>query len=196
MFTGIVEATGKVAAVGDGRLVVASPLLADAPIGASVSVAGVCLTVVEHSDAGDLFGVPFDRIAPVLDRTTLGGLEAGSQVNLELAMPATGRFDGHVVQGHVDGVGSVEAFAEEEGRVTLTIRPPSRLLSHIAEKGSIAIDGVSLTVAGVSGDTFSVALIPHTLEMTTLGGLAPGDRVNLETDVIAKYVERILESRR
>ncbi|HLV91070.1 MAG TPA: riboflavin synthase, partial [Acidimicrobiia bacterium] len=83
-----------------------------------------------------------------------------------------------------------------EGRVTLTIRPPSRLLSHIAEKGSIAIDGVSLTVAGVSGDTFSVALIPHTLEMTTLGGLAPGDRVNLETDVIAKYVERILESRR
>jgi riboflavin synthase len=192
MFTGIVEATGKVAAVGDGRLIVASPLLADAPIGASVSVAGVCLTVVEHSDAG----TRFDVVPETLDRTTLGGLEVGSQVNLELAMPATGRFDGHVVQGHVDGVGSVEAFAEEEGRVTLTIRPPSRLLSHIAEKGSIAIDGVSLTVAGVSGDTFSVALIPHTLEMTTLGGLAPGDRVNLETDVIAKYVERILESRR
>lgn len=192
MFTGIVEATGKVAALADGRLVVSSPLLVDVPIGASVSVAGVCLTVVEHGGEG----TRFDVVPENLDRTTLGSLEVGDLVNLELAMPSAGRFDGHIVQGHVDGVGTVVSMRDDHGRVTLTIAPPRGLMPHIAEKGSIAVDGVSLTVASVEDDTFSVALIPHTLGVTTLGGLATGDRVNLETDVIAKYVERILENRR
>ena len=192
MFTGIVEATGKVANVGDGALAVSSPLLSGAPLGASVSINGVCLTIVENADGT----ARFDVVPETLDRTNLGGLDIGDLVNLELAMPATGRFDGHVVQGHVDGVGEVVSFVAEEGRVTLTVAPPAELMNHIAEKGSITIDGVSLTVAGVGEGTFSVALIPHTLESTTLGSVAEGDAVNLETDVIAKYVERILEGRR
>ncbi|MFO7300276.1 MAG: riboflavin synthase [Actinomycetes bacterium] len=192
MFTGIVEATGEVVASGEGRLVVDSPLLAGSAIGASISVSGVCLTVVDN-DGGR---AAFDVVPETLDRTTLGGLRPGDRVNLERAMPAHGRFDGHIVQGHVDGVGVVVSLDREDERVTLTIEPPPRLMPHIAEKGSIAIDGVSLTVAGVGEATLSVALIPHTLEITTLGRLAVGDRANLETDVIAKYVERILEARR
>lgn len=192
MFTGIIEATGKVASIGNGALTVASPLLAETPIGASIAINGVCLTVVEHDEDS----ARFDVVPETLDRTNLGELDTGEFVNLERAMSATGRFDGHVVQGHVDDVGEVSSIEEAAGRVTLTVIPPARLMAHIAEKGSITIDGVSLTVAAVTADSFQVALIPHTLESTTLGSVRTGDRVNLETDVIAKYTERILEARR
>jgi len=110
-------------------------------------------------------------------------------------MPATGRFDGHIVQGHVDGIGSIDRLSDDDGERLLTVSPPEDLMPFIVEKGSITVDGVSLTVAGLSEGTFSVALIPHTLEMTTLGLRKPGDAVNLEVDVLAKYVERLLEAR-
>jgi riboflavin synthase len=192
MFTGIVEAKGTVAAVGDAHISVTSPILADADIGASVAVNGVCLTVVSTEEDT----ARFDIVPETLRRTNLGSLGDSSEVNLELAMPASGRFDGHVVQGHVDGVGRVTAVDTGEDGVMVRISAPPRLAPQIAEKGSITIDGVSLTVVGVEGDQFTVALIPHTLVSTTLGELAEGDLVNLETDVLAKYTQRLLEAGR
>ncbi len=191
MFTGIIEERGKVAAIGDGGspLEISASLLLDAPTGSSVAVNGVCLTVVETTERG----ARFDVVAETLTRSNLGALGIGDEVNLERAMPADGRFDGHFVQGHVDGTGSVLTLERGEQGVTLAISAPERLMRHIVEKGSITVDGVSLTVAAVGEDRFTLALIPHTLEMTTLGHLAGGDVVNLETDVLAKYVERIVE---
>lgn len=189
MFTGIVEDKGKVTECGRGALAVASRLLTGLPIGASVAVNGVCLTVVEPDESG----ARFDVVPETIDRTNLGGLAVGDEVNLELAMRASGRFDGHMVQGHVDGTGKVMALEQAEDRVTLRVRAPRDLMAHIVAKGSITVDGVSLTVAGVTDEGFSVALIPHTIESTTLGSRRPGDRVNLETDVIAKYLERLVE---
>ncbi len=191
MFTGIVEATGKVTEVGDGSLVVDSPLFAGTRVGDSISINGVCLTAVDVG--GD--SIRFDVVPETLSRTGLGSLGLGDLVNLERAMPATGRFDGHIVQGHVDGTGTVISLDEGDGGVVLTIAAPPQLMSHIAVKGSITVDGVSLTVAGIESDRFWVALIPHTLESTTLGSTEAGDTVNLETDVFAKYVERLLEAR-
>lgn len=190
MFTGIIEDKGKVAGFGEGgaTLVISAPGLASTPVGGSVAINGVCLTVVETTDTG----VRFDVVAETLARTNLGRLAVGDEVNLERAMAAGGRFDGHIVQGHVDGTGSVLGLESGESGVTLTIAPPGHLLEQIVEKGSITVDGVSLTVSSVTPTTFAVALIPHTLELTTLGSLGAGDAVNLETDVIAKYVQRLM----
>ncbi len=194
MFTGIIEQVGEVSNVeqtGQGRLVtVRGEILAGLGIGASVAVDGVCLTAagVEGSQ------VTVDVVPETLERTTLGALAVGDLVNLERPMPASGRFDGHIVQGHVDGVGTVESVVDEGGGVIMTVVPPSGLLGQIVEKGSIAVDGVSLTVAGMNERAFRVALIPHTLKVTTLGLRKAGDAVNLESDVIAKYVERMMRA--
>lgn len=193
MFTGIVEDKGKVSEVSEGgrALSVSSEILLDLPVGASVAVDGVCLTVAEKTASGALF----DVVPETLSRTNLGGVGVGDEVNLERAMPATGRFDGHIVQGHVDGVGEVVALASAGGAVTLTIAAGPAILAQVVEKGSIAIDGVSLTVARLDEGRFDVALIPHTLEATTLGSLGSGDKVNLETDILAKYVQKMREGK-
>jgi riboflavin synthase len=193
LFTGIVEQKGTVTQVaesGEGRrVVITSPLLADVAVGASISVNGVCLTAVECNDGS----VTLDVIPETLARTNLGELAEGAEVNLERPMPAAGRFDGHIVQGHVDGTGKIRSLTREEpGAVVMTIDTQPELLRYIVEKGSITVDGVSLTVASVDDLGFSVALIPHTLEVTTLGLRTQGDTVNLETDVLAKYVERLV----
>lgn len=196
MFTGIVEQVAEVRTVGETaagrRLALALPSVPDElEIGDSVSVAGVCLTVVGVNGGG----MEVDVIPESLDRTTLGFLGPGDRVNVELAMPAAGRFDGHLVQGHVDGVGTVRDLIRGDNGVSMTIEARRDLMRYIVEKGSITVDGVSLTVAGLGESTFDVALIPHTLAVTTLGLLEAGARVNLEVDVLAKYVERLMEAR-
>ena len=193
MFTGIVEATGAIVEVagfdGGTRLVIEAPGIADGlEIGDSVAVQGVCLTATAVSDGG--FGV--DLVSETLRRTSLGNLRPTHQVNLERAMPASGRFDGHIVQGHVDGVGTVRAIAPEGDGRRITVEFPPQLARYIVEKGSITVDGVSLTVASLDEETFDVALIPHTLDVTTFGALQPLSPVNLEVDILAKYVERLM----
>jgi riboflavin synthase len=192
MFTGLVEATGAVAAVeqlGEGvRLSVATPLAAELSDGDSVAVNGVCLTA--RGATADSFAA--DVMAETLRRSSLGPLAAGDTVNLELPVRAGGRLGGHVVQGHVDGVGTVASSADEGFARIVRVAAPETLLRYIVEKGSIAIDGVSLTVSAVDGEAFEVSLIPETLERTTLGKLTPGSSVNLEVDVLAKYVEKLM----
>jgi riboflavin synthase len=195
MFTGIVEQIGSVAEVTDNatgrRMVLSGAALGDLPVGASLAVNGVCLTAVETGPGT----VAVDVIPETLQRTNLAALVRESQVNLERPMPVDGRFDGHIVQGHVDGVGTVSAVDETtDGGVIMTVRIPEGLSRYLVEKGSVTIDGVSLTVAGLGEEDFSVALIPHTLEVTPLGLRKPGDTVNLEMDVVAKYVERLLKT--
>lgn len=201
MFTGIVEEIGTVSSLThDGENVdirIEAPLVAsDAVHGASIAVNGVCLTVVAH----DAAGFTADVMGETLDRSSLGALRAGGQVNLERAMPAGGRLAGHIVQGHVDGVGTL-LHRDSHGKWdVLRFSLPPELAKYVVEKGSITIDGVSLTVSAVSGADaedpwFEVSLIPTTLKLTTLGERAQGDRVNLEVDVLAKYVERALASR-
>ena len=195
MFTGIVELIGEVSSVDEQdsglRLVVRAAGLGDLPTGASISVNGVCLTVVEAA----VDEVTVDVIPETLLRTTLSDVVSGVRVNLERPMPANGRFDGHIVQGHIDGVGVVMSIVSDSGGTVMTIATPGSLRTYLVEKGSVTVDGVSLTVAGMTDDGFDVALIPHTLEVTTLGLLKPGDTVNLEVDVLAKYVERLLKVR-
>jgi riboflavin synthase len=189
MFSGIVEELGRVRAVDAHRLEVACrTVTADSPIGASVAVNGVCLTVVDR-DGGRL---AFDLSEETLARTALGAVRRGTRVNLERPVTLATRLSGHLVQGHVDGVGTVVSVVRDDaGGATFRVRVPAELLRYVVHKGSIAIDGVSLTVASVHEDGISVALIPHTLAVTTLGTAAPGDPVHLEVDVIAKYVERL-----
>jgi riboflavin synthase len=193
VFTGIVRERGRVASVeGDSegvRLVVDAPATAaDARVGDSVSVSGVCLTVTS-ARAGTL---SFDAVPETLRRSSLGTLAAGDAVNLELALRAGDPLGGHYVQGHVDGVGVVRSIDREgEGR-RVWIDTPTETRRYLVEKGSIAVDGVSLTIAELEEKGFSVALVPHTLAETTLGALAPGHQVNLEVDLLAKYVERLL----
>ncbi|HEY4937799.1 MAG TPA: riboflavin synthase, partial [Actinomycetota bacterium] len=160
----------------------------DLAIGDSIAVNGVCLTVMELE--GGSFAAELSE--ETLARTSLGTLTGGSPVNLERPVPVGGRLGGHVVQGHVDGTGTVAALDAQEGSVLMRIEAPRALQRYLVEKGSVAVDGVSLTVAGVRGDAFSVALIPHTLTATTLQSKAPGDAVNLEVDILAKYVESLL----
>lgn len=201
MFTGIVEELGTVLALdtleADGRtdsarLTIAGPLVtADASHGASISVNGVCLTVVTHG--GGEFTV--DVMAQTLTLTSLGALRPGDRVNLERAMAANGRFGGHVVQGHVDGVGTILRRTPGERWEVVEISLPADLAGYVVAQGSITVDGVSLTVAGLTESTFSVSLIPTTLDLTTLGTKSVGDPVNLEVDVLAKYVERLLATR-
>jgi len=185
MFTGIVRERGRVVAFDGSRLVVASGT--EAEIGDSVAIAGVCLTVAERG-SGTL---SFDVVAETLDRSTLGGLAGGDEVNVEPALRAGDPLGGHIVQGHVDGVGSLRGNADG-----LTwFDAPGDVLRYCVEKGSISVDGTSLTVAALDDAGFAVALVPHTLEATTLGTLEPGDNVNLEADVIGKYVERLTMNR-
>jgi riboflavin synthase len=196
MFTGIVEEKGHIVrtirADQGMRIEVDGPLVSgDLEIGDSIAVNGVCLTVVAATSTG----FSADVVKETLDRTNLGGLQAGSAVDLERPMSATGRFDGHIVQGHVDGVGRVDRVSPEgEGR-RMSIKAPERLNRFMVEKGSVTVDGVSLTIAGLIEGGFEAALIPHTLAVTVLGERLPGDLVNLEVDVIAKYVERLLKER-
>lgn len=192
MFTGIVLELGTVAAFAGSRLVVAAPeTAAGAVVGDSVSVAGVCLTVVEAGE-GQL---AFDVVPETLSCTALAGLEPGSTVNLEPSLRVGDRLGGHVVQGHVDAVGRVRSMTPEDDSRRVWIDAPDAVLGTIVEKGSIAVDGVSLTVAAFDDDGFEVALIPHTLEATTLGRVEPGDELNLEADVLGKVVERLVEAR-
>jgi riboflavin synthase len=190
MFTGIVEERGTVLEAGASRLVVGCRTVdGDSDIGSSVAVSGVCLTVVARG-SGDL---SFDLSPETLNRSTLGRLAPGDPVNLERPVTLSARLGGHLVQGHVDGVGEVGVVdRDDEGGATITIRVPEGLLRYVVEKGSITVDGVSLTVAEIAGEGIRVALIPHTLAVTSLGTLVPGDLVNLEVDVIAKYVERLM----
>ena len=192
MFTGLIEAVGKVAnvvrdradAAGLMRLRIEAPFSKELQIGESVSVGGVCLTVVERGEGW--FEV--DVVAETLDRTTLGDLKIENFVNLERALKVGDRLGGHFVQGHVDGVGEVVTPGDVRLRVSLL----PDLSRYVAEKGSITVCGVSLTVAKVESDYFEVALIPHTLENTTLGHLHEGDRVNLEVDLLARYLKNLL----
>ena len=191
MFTGIVEERGRVAVAGDGHLVLeARTVVRDSDVGASVSVNGVCLTVVGRTDTS----LRFDLSEQTIERTCLRDLRPGDPVNLERPVTLVARLGGHLVQGHVDGVGEVTRVdADTTGGARLSLRVPAELARYVVERGSIAIDGVSLTIAAVDGEEITVALIPHTLAVTTLGFAAPGRQVNVEADVIARYVERSME---
>ncbi|WP_300019543.1 riboflavin synthase [Pseudonocardia sp.] len=195
MFTGIVEEMGEVLAVQESAEVVVftvrgALVTTDAGHGDSIAVNGVCLTVIDPDGAtGDTFRV--ELVPETLTRSSLSAVTAGTPVNLERAVPVGGRLGGHIVQGHVDGVATLisRTPAERSDELRFSLTPD--LARYVVEKGSITVDGVSLTVAGVSADTFTVALIPTTLAHTTLGFRRPGDTVNIEVDVVAKYVERL-----
>ena len=197
MFTGIVEEMGKISAIRQGAksaqlTIQAQTVLEGTRIGDSIAVNGVCLTVTSLSASA----FTADVMAESLRRSALGDLSPGSPVNLERAMAANGRFGGHIVSGHIDGTGAISSFRREDNAVWVTVATPANLLRYIVEKGSVAIHGVSLTVAAVTGRDFSVSLIPHTAAHTTLGGKGRGDLVNLENDCIAKYVEKLLSPAR
>ena len=194
MFTGLIERVGTIETIqeiGDSRRLVISVgddlWLSDAQIGESISVNGVCLTVIEFSNRS--FAV--EAVEETMRRTNLGRLAKGSRVNLERALLANARLGGHIVQGHVDGVGSVVASRTEGEGWWITFEPPFALMKFIVEKGSICIDGISLTVANAAYNRFSVALIPHTREITTAQNWDEGAQVNLEVDIIAKYVDHM-----
>lgn len=192
MFTGIVRELGTVDAFDGSRLVVASPETAGGVVvGDSVSIAGVCLTVVAAEEGR----LAFDVVPETLSRTALNRLEPGDRVNVEPSLRVGDPLGGHVVQGHVDAVGTVRSVRPEGDSRRVWVDAPDAIVRYCLEKGSIAVDGVSLTVAALDDDGFEVALIPHTLAVTTLGDLEPGDEVNLEVDVLAKVVERLVEVR-
>lgn len=192
MFTGIVKELGRVTAVDtsdDGaRLRIEAKLAGELSEGDSVAVNGACLTATSVDDGG----FEAEVMNQTLSLTTLGELETSSPVNLELPLRATDRLGGHVVQGHVDGAATVTDLSDDGFAKRLRIELPDELLPYVVERGSIAIEGVSLTIAGLTGNGLEVSLIPETLERTTLGALQEGDRVNLEVDVVARYVERLL----
>jgi riboflavin synthase len=196
VFTGIVRERGVVASVeGDGggiRVRLEAPgTAAGVALGDSVALSGCCLTVVEIADGT----LAFDAVPETLARTSLDDLHAGSELNVEPAIRAGEPLGGHYVQGHVDGVGTVRSVEPEGDGARIWIDAPGDVLRYCVEKGSVAVDGVSLTIAALDDAGFAVALIPHTLEATTLGRLEPGSRVNLEADVLAKYVERLVAVR-
>ena len=193
MFTGIVEETGTVLdaeATDDGLRLRLSTTVSDLSVGQSIAVSGVCLTVEDFAD-GEWFSVFLAE--ETRERTYLGDLAVGDAVNLERAMPAEGRFDGHLVQGHVDGTGEVLAMDEVGEDWRLRVAVPADLARYVVEKGSLAVDGISLTVASVADGVVEFAIIPETYRLTTLSEKAQGDPVHLEVDVIAKYVEGMLE---
>ena len=194
MFTGIVEELGEIVRLesrGDSAVLIvrASLVASDVPHGASIAVNGVCLTVVDAEGAR----LTFDVMAETLKRSVIGTLRPGERVNLERAVRADGRLDGHIVQGHVDGTGVIVARTPGDAWDLVRFGLPADLSRYVAEKGSIAVDGVSLTVTAVGDDWFEVGLIPETLRATTLGTKQPGDPVNLEVDVLAKYVARLVQ---
>lgn len=193
MFTGIVEEIGTIQNIQKGRhsailSIQADLILSDLKIGDSVAVNGVCLTATSLSPQG----FTADVMHETLDRSSLSQLKRGSHVNLERAMPADGRFGGHIVAGHVDGMGKIQKIRRDDNAVWYTIQAEPSILRYIVEKGSITIDGISLTVARVSAEDFSISAIPHTVQITTLGERREGDLVNLENDIIGKYVEKLL----
>lgn len=192
MFTGIIEELGTIEAVReDGLSVRAAKVLEDARVGDSICMNGVCLTVTNI--AGGVFSV--DTVPETRRRTNLGGLHTGDPVNLERALRPNDRMGGHFVQGHVEGTGTVESVAEDGPALMIRFSAPGELLRYIVAKGFIAIDGTSLTVVDRDDRGFSVTIIPLTQEWTTLGRRRPGDRVNLETDILAKYVEQLVAGR-
>ena len=196
MFTGIVEELGRVKAIelqADAlRLTIEGPLVvSDANRGDSIAVCGTCLTVVEH----DATSFTADVMQETLNLTSLAGIKVGDPVNLERAMTAATRFGGHVVQGHVDGLGEIVSRNPSENWEIVQVRIPKELMKYVVLKGSITIDGVSLTVNQVGEDFIGLSLIPETLALTTLGTKQPGDKVNVEADVMAKHIERLLEAR-
>ena len=193
MFTGIVEEIGTVTQIRHGPhsailTIAAETVLETTKIGDSIAVNGICLTVTALSDTS----FSADVMHETLNRSALSRLGTGSHVNLERAMAANGRFGGHIVSGHIDGTGIITALRKDDNAVWYTISASQELLRYIVEKGSIAIDGISLTVAEVGESWFSISAIPHTVAVTTLGEKRPGDTVNLENDVIGKYVEKLL----
>ena len=188
MFTGIVEEVGSVRAAGDGKLVVgASEVLSDVKVGDSISVNGACLTVTTHDES--TFSV--DVVPETLRRTDLGELEVGSPVNLERSMPADGRFGGHMVQGHIDGTATIRSIDSEGEAQMVVFDAPAVVMRYVVEKGFIAVDGASLTIVNCDNFSFSVTIIPHTRENTVFKSKKAGDSVNLEVDIMAKYVERL-----
>jgi riboflavin synthase len=189
MFTGIIEELGTVAALKPRLVVKCSTVMEDAREGASIAVNGVCLTAVDlHSDS-----FAADLAPETLARTNLGDLHAGSRVNLERPVTPATRLSGHIVQGHVDGTGELIALDElGDGNWWMKVRVPAALDRYLVHKGSIAIDGISLTIATIEGDQLGVTIIPHTYAQTTLGSRRVGDRLNLEVDVLAKHVEKLL----
>lgn len=193
MFTGIVEEKGIIRSLNingsSGTIrIEARKVLEGTSIGDSIAVNGICLTV---TSMGDGFFTA-DVMAETVRRSSLGSLSQGSDVNLERAMSANGRFGGHIVSGHIDGTGTVRSLVREENAIWVTIETPPEILKYIVHKGSICIDGISLTVASVGSDNFKVSVIPHTGSETTLLSKRPGSPVNLENDIIAKYVERLM----
>lgn len=193
MFTGIIEEIGRVKDIRKGRAsavltIEAAKVLEDVALGDSIAVNGVCLTVTSFTKT--FFTA--DVMHETLERSSLGALKAGRAVNLERAMRADGRFGGHIVSGHIDGTGTVAAVESDDNAVWYTIKAPAAVMRYIVEKGSIAIDGTSLTVAGTGADSFSVSVIPHTSANTILSAKRVGDIVNLENDIIGKYVEKLM----
>ena len=194
MFTGIIQSIGKISHIqpkgGDFRLTLSTGKLplADVKLGDSIAVSGVCLTAVELGDGQ--FSADVSR--ETLSRTTLGNMKAGFRVNLDLALTPTTRLGGHIVSGHVDGVGEVVQRSADARSVRFVIEAPANLAKYIAEKGSICVDGVSLTVNGVDGKRFDLNIVPHTLAETTMEEFQPGRKVNLEVDLLARYLERLL----
>jgi len=194
MFTGIIQSVGSIQSCemssGDARLTinVASLDIKDADLGDSIAVNGVCLTAIELTDSS----FTADVSGETLSRTTLGNVKPGSSVNLEMALTPTTHLGGHLVSGHVDGVGEVVRRWSDGRSERFVIRAPDNLAKYIAEKGSICVDGISLTVNAVSGSEFELNIVPHTLSVTTMGEYKAGQRVNLEVDIIARYLERLL----
>lgn len=193
LFTGIIEEIGTVVSISQGtkaaKLTLQGKLIfEDMHIGDSIAVNGVCLTVTEKTS--NTFIV--DVMPETLRRSSLGKLSKGSKVNMERAMAANGRFGGHIVSGHIDGTGEIESFVKEDNAVWVTVKTPDRLLKYIIEKGSITIDGISLTVAYVDNRCFKVSLIPHTAANTTLLTKKAGDIVNLENDIVGKYIDKLM----
>lgn len=193
MFTGIIKELGQIEAIERGEqsaqfTVRAGHILDAVKIGDSITVNGACLTIVQIGDGT----VAFDAVYETLQRTALGALAIGDEVNLEPSLAANGRFDGHIVQGHVDGVGTIESIRDVDNSYYIYISASARILRYIVRKGSICIDGISLTVVDADDKTFSVAIIPHTWDHTNLHGRRAGDQVNLETDIIGKYVEKLI----
>ena len=196
MFTGIIEETGTLERTWRGRdsavlRIRACKVLTDVKPGDSIAVNGVCLTVTSF----DTVGFTADVMHETLNRSSLGALQPGSRVNLERAMPANGRFGGHIVAGHVDGTGQVSQIRKDDNAVWYTISAQPEVLRYVVEKGSIAIDGISLTVASVSAADFSVSVIPHTVAVTNLKDRRAGDMVNLENDMVGKYIEKFMLNR-
>lgn len=196
MFTGIIEEVGKLTDIRRGansaRLTVDAPLVSqDSRLGDSIAVSGVCLTVVAREGAR----LSFDAIPETVSRTSLKAVGVGDGVNLERAMQAGGRFGGHLVQGHVDGTGTLLAVRDEENARVLRIGAPPDLMRYIIPKGSVTLDGISLTVVDVGADWFTVWIIPHTWAHTTLHQRRPGDPLNIENDVLARYLEKLLDAR-